>query len=130
MKPRRSIKLDANDRRILLNTCYGHFMSHFNMLVFPALVLPLMARLGMEMAQVLSLSFWMYLLFGGATVNRNHELAFWTSGSLFMPWRWALSDGLSPNVPGAMPPRVGLPATPVCPTPELSWGNKTTSRCN
>ncbi|MBW2428310.1 MAG: MFS transporter, partial [Deltaproteobacteria bacterium] len=45
-------------------TCYGHFMSHFNMLVFPALVLPLIARLEMSMAQVLSLSFWMYLLFG------------------------------------------------------------------
>jgi MFS family permease len=57
-------RLDPQDRRILLNTCYGHFMSHFNMLVFPALVLPLMARLDMEMAQVLSLSFWMYLLFG------------------------------------------------------------------
>ncbi len=56
--------LDPHDRRILLNTCYGHFMSHFNMLVFPALVLPLMARLDMPMAQVLSLSFWMYLLFG------------------------------------------------------------------
>jgi MFS family permease len=39
-------------------------MSHFNMLVFPALVLPLMARLELPMAQVLSLSFWMYLLFG------------------------------------------------------------------
>ncbi|MBW2434452.1 MAG: MFS transporter [Deltaproteobacteria bacterium] len=59
-----SKKLDPRDRRILLNTCYGHFMSHFNMLVFPALVLPLMARLEMPMAQVLSLSFWMYLLFG------------------------------------------------------------------
>ncbi len=59
-----SSKLDSHDRRILLNTCYGHFMSHFNMLVFPALVLPLMARLDMPMAQVLSLSFWMYLLFG------------------------------------------------------------------
>ena len=34
------------------------------MLVFPALVLPLMVRLEMPMAQVLSLSFWMYLLFG------------------------------------------------------------------
>ena len=34
------------------------------MLVFPALVLPLAARLGIGMAQVLSLSFWMYLLFG------------------------------------------------------------------
>ena len=57
-------ELDSHDRRILLNTCYGHFMSHFNMLVFPALVLPLAAGLGIEMAQVLALSFWMYLLFG------------------------------------------------------------------
>lgn len=39
-------------------------MSHFNMLVFPAIVLPLTKRLDMEMAGVLSISFWMYLLFG------------------------------------------------------------------
>ena len=64
MNLNRNIRLDPHDRRILLNTCYGHFMSHFNMLVFPALLLPLMARLDMPMAQVLSLSFWMYLLFG------------------------------------------------------------------
>ena len=64
MKSNRNKKLDPRDRRILLNTCYGHFMSHFNMLVFPALVLPLTVRLGLGMAQVLELSFWMYLLFG------------------------------------------------------------------
>ena len=64
MAPSPNRRLDSHDRRILLNTCYGHFMSHFNMLVFPALVLPLMARLDMPMAQVLSLSFWMYFLFG------------------------------------------------------------------
>ena len=57
-------EMSSQDRRILLNTCYGHFMSHFNMLVFPALVLPLTVRLGLGMAQVLELSFWMYLLFG------------------------------------------------------------------
>jgi len=34
------------------------------MLVFPALVLPLTVRLGLGMAPVLELSFWMYLLFG------------------------------------------------------------------
>jgi len=64
MKSNQSVPLDGHDRRILLNTCYGHFMSHFNMLVFPALVLPLTARLGLEMSRVLELSFWMYLLFG------------------------------------------------------------------
>ncbi|MBW1753058.1 MAG: MFS transporter [Deltaproteobacteria bacterium] len=39
-------------------------MSHYNMLVFPALVLPLAGQLKMDMAYVLDLSFWMYCLFG------------------------------------------------------------------
>ncbi|MGD2186026.1 MAG: MFS transporter [Desulfobacterales bacterium] len=57
-------KLNYHERRILLTTAYGHFMSHFNMLVFPALVLPLALRLNAELAMILGLSFWMYLLFG------------------------------------------------------------------
>jgi MFS family permease len=56
--------MSSRDRRILIVTCYGHFMSHFNMLVFPAVVLPLTLRLNMAMGPVLELSFWMYLLFG------------------------------------------------------------------
>ena len=56
--------MELRERRILLVTCYGHFMSHINMLVFPALVLPLAGGLGMEMAEVLGIAFWMYLLFG------------------------------------------------------------------
>jgi len=56
--------MEPRERRILLTTCFGHFMTHFNMLVFPSIVLPLAARLQLEMAQVLGMSFWMYLLFG------------------------------------------------------------------
>ncbi|MBW1837597.1 MAG: MFS transporter [Deltaproteobacteria bacterium] len=56
--------MNSHERRILVVTCFGHFMSHFNMLVFPALLLPLAGRLNMEMTSVLGLSFWMYLLFG------------------------------------------------------------------
>jgi len=57
-------KLNQKDRRILLVTSYSHFMSHFNMLVFPALALPLSTRLNMELSEVLGLSFMMYLMFG------------------------------------------------------------------
>ncbi len=56
--------MNADDRSILSVTCYGHFLSHFNMLVFPAILLPLSARLGMEMADTLELAFYMYLLMG------------------------------------------------------------------
>ncbi len=56
--------MNDHEKRILTTTCYGHFMSHFNMLVFPAIVLPLTRLLDMEIALVLGLSFWMYLFFG------------------------------------------------------------------
>jgi len=39
-------------------------MSHFNMLVFPAVLLPLSLKMQMSMVDTLALSFWMYLLFG------------------------------------------------------------------
>lgn len=58
------IRFERKEQQILANTCFGHFMSHFNMLVFPAIVLPLMERLDMQMAPVLAMSFWMYFLFG------------------------------------------------------------------
>ncbi len=57
-------ELDAREKRILTVTCFGHFMSHFNMLVFPAVLLPLTERMNADMASVLGLSFWMYLFFG------------------------------------------------------------------
>jgi MFS family permease len=56
--------MNEQERRTLIITCFGHFMSHFNMLAFSALVLPLSARMGLDVARILDLSFWMYLLFG------------------------------------------------------------------
>ena len=56
--------LDSREKRILTVTCYGHFLSHFNMLTFPAVALPLAQMLGKNLAETLGISFWMYLLFG------------------------------------------------------------------
>lgn len=61
-------KMSAGERGILTITCFGHLMSHFNMLVFPAVLLPLTGLLNMEMPVVLALSFWGYLLFGITTL--------------------------------------------------------------
>lgn len=58
------LAVTRSESRILIITCFGHFVTHYNMLVFPALVLPLASQLGMELSQILNLSFWMYLLFG------------------------------------------------------------------
>ncbi|MBI4962441.1 MAG: MFS transporter [Desulfomonile tiedjei] len=56
--------MNSAERKILIVTNFGHFLTHYNMLVFPALVLPLTGILNLNMAQVLELSFWQYLLFG------------------------------------------------------------------
>ncbi|HHB75210.1 MAG TPA: MFS transporter [Desulfobulbus sp.] len=56
--------LTRTDRLILSVTCYGHFLCHFNMLVFPAILLPLSGLLQMSMADTLNLAFFMYLLMG------------------------------------------------------------------
>jgi MFS family permease len=58
------IALNKNERNIIYTTCFGHFLSHFNMLTFPAVVLPLSTQLKLPLSEVLAISFWMYLLFG------------------------------------------------------------------
>lgn len=57
-------KFNSRDRRIMAVTCYGHFLSHFNMLVFPAVLLPLSRNMNLDMAHVIGFSVWMYFLFG------------------------------------------------------------------
>jgi len=64
MPKQTSKKFSQHEKHILSITGYGHFLSHFNMLVFPALVLPLTGILNLEISEVLGLSLWMYLLFG------------------------------------------------------------------
>lgn len=56
--------MNHQEKRLIVLACFGHMVAHYNMAVFPALVLPLAGALGLGMAQVLSLSFWQYLLFG------------------------------------------------------------------
>lgn len=56
--------MKPQERSILITCCFGHFVTHFNMLVFPAVVLPLVGRLNLDMAHVIGLSFLMYLLYG------------------------------------------------------------------
>ena len=86
-------QMNSRERRILLTTCYGHFMSHFNMLVFPALVLPLAGQLKMDMAFVLDLSFWMYCLFGVTALPWGMIADRWGAKPLFLIYY--LGAGLS-----------------------------------
>ncbi len=54
----------TNERKIILFTCVAHFFTHFYEMIFPALAIPLMLSLQIDLAEVLKLSFLMYLLYG------------------------------------------------------------------
>jgi len=60
--------VNAVERRVLAVSSFGHLVSHYNMVAFPAVVLPVAAMLNMEMAAVVGLSFWMYFLFGATAL--------------------------------------------------------------
>ena len=55
---------DAYRVRVLVATSFSHCMTHLYMLVFPSLVTPLRAELGMSLSEALSLTFLGYLLYG------------------------------------------------------------------
>ncbi len=57
-------RMNAGERKIITITSFGHFMSHFNMMVFPALILPLTGYYHSNFSQVVQLSFLMYLFYG------------------------------------------------------------------
>ncbi len=57
-----------NEKKIIVFTCVAHFFTHFYEMIFPALAIPLMLSLKMNLADVLKLSFLMYLLYGLAAL--------------------------------------------------------------
>jgi MFS family permease len=56
--------MELNEKKIIVLTCYCHFLSHFYMLIFPSLVMPLTEFFQISIPDALSLGFPMYLLFG------------------------------------------------------------------
>lgn len=79
--------MNAQERRILFFSSATHFFTHFYMLVFPALVMPMSRDLGLPIATVLNISFWMYLLYGVLALGWG-----WISDRL--GHKWAMNTGV------------------------------------
>jgi MFS family permease len=56
--------MTTTERKILTITSFGHFMSHFNMLFFPALVIPMANYYGTNVSDIVGRTFGMYCFFG------------------------------------------------------------------
>ncbi len=58
------MKAVTNETKVVIFTSLAHFLFHYYMMLFPALAIPLMLSLKMNLAEVLKLGFFMYLLAG------------------------------------------------------------------
>jgi len=56
--------MNKNEKIIVSLVAASHFFTHFSMLSFPAMVMPLSRDLGLPISEVVGLSFWMYFLYG------------------------------------------------------------------
>jgi MFS family permease len=79
--------MNLQERRILFFSSATHFFTHFYILVFPALVMPMSRDLGLPIATVLNISFWMYLLYGVLALGWG-----WISDQL--GHKWAMNTGV------------------------------------
>ncbi len=79
--------MNPQERRILFFSSATHFLSHFYVLVFPALVMPMSRDLQLPIATVLNISFWMYLLYGLLALGWG-----WISDHL--GHKWAMNTGM------------------------------------
>lgn len=57
-------RFTPDEKRILAITCPSHFFTHFFILVFPAVTMPLVSDLHLPIEDVVRLSFFMYLAYG------------------------------------------------------------------
>lgn len=62
--PHKHADFTDTEKRILFITCPTHFFTHFFVLVFPAVTMPLVADLGMPIEDVVKISFLQYLCYG------------------------------------------------------------------
>jgi len=91
----------AEEKRILWITCPCHFLTHFFILVFPAVTMPLVASLGMPLEDVVKLSFLMYLAYGLFSVPVGIIVDRWQAKAMLIIGLYLMGAGLF--VAGAFP---------------------------
>lgn len=83
-----------DEKSILVITCTCHFLTHFFVLVFPAVTIPLVRSLGMPIEDVLKLSFLMYLLYGLAAFPAGLIVDRWQAKKMLVIGAYLMGGGL------------------------------------
>ena len=79
--------MDINEKKILTITSAAHFITHLFILVFPALVMPISRDLSITVAEVIPISFPMYLCYGILSIP-------WGYSSDRIGPKWIMGSGI------------------------------------
>ncbi len=79
--------MTVNEKKILIFTSAAHFLTHFFILIFPALVMPISRDLSLSVDVVIATAFPMYLLYGVLAIPWGYL------SDRYEP-RWVMSAGL------------------------------------
>lgn len=77
----------SQERKILVFTSAAHFLTHFFILIFPAMVMPMSRELNLPIGTIISIGFPMYLLYGILAIPWGYL------SDRFGP-RWVMGSGL------------------------------------
>lgn len=99
---------NAAERKILLITCPCHFLTHFFILVFPAITMPMVATFGVPLEEVLKVSFVMYLLYGLGALPAGLLVDHWQAKGMLVIGVLLMGAGLF--LAGAFPHRGAMAA--------------------
>jgi len=106
--------VEPQERRILFLSSSAHFFTHFYMLLFPALLMPIRRDLGLPLDRVLRVSFAMYLLYGflatpwGFVADRWGQKTAMSAGQLLAGLGILLGGLLGPSSPALLALAFGL----------------------
>jgi MFS family permease len=84
----------AAERNVLFITCPCHFLTHFFILVFPAITMPMVATFGMPLEDVVKLSFVMYLAYGLGALPAGYLVDRWQAKGMLVIGLVLMGGGL------------------------------------
>jgi MFS family permease len=85
---------NTDEKRVLWVTCPGHFLTHFYILIFPAVTMPMVSSFGMPLEEVVKLSFVMYLAYGLGALPAGVLVDHWQAKGMLAVGLFLMGGGL------------------------------------
>lgn len=71
-------RLSVREKKVIAISSAAHFLTHFYILIFPAIIMPISRELGLAISDVIPIGFMMYLLYGALALPAGYLADNWS----------------------------------------------------